>query len=293
MNLTSLNRVKNALGVTSTDSDAVLSRLISAASKRIAFYLRREDAIKLESRPQYFNPTRGQSIFRLKAYPVASIASVYSDSTGLYTGSQSLIAATDYLIGADNKTLWFNSTAGINNPLLQAFGGVYPKSLKVTYTGGLAVDGVSSTWTKTADVGGTLTVGYFILGAISGAVGKLTAAAAGTLSYENIYGVFQPLETITEYKELDNALSGGRSINDATGVVASLTACTAQSLAEAHPDLTEAAEMYVRHLFKNRDHMGNTLVSRDGETRPELRSDSVLTPEVRELADTYRNRHLG
>lgn len=295
MNLTSLNRVKNALGVTSTDSDAVLSRLVSAASNRIAFYLRREDGIQYGTHTEYFSPARGQSVFRLKAYPVASVTSVYTDSTGLYTGSQALVTSTDYLISEDTKTLRFATTASINNPLLNAFGGVYPKSLKVTYIGGLAADPVVSSWTKSADTGGSLTVGYFVLGATSGAVAKITATAAGTISLENMYGAFVA-ETITEYTALDNALSNGNGINNASGVTATLTACTAQSLAEAYPDLTEAAEMYVRYLWKNRDNFGNVLVSRDGESRTsraDLRSDAVMTPEVRELCDTYRNRYLG
>lgn len=295
MNLTSLNRVKNALGVTSTDSDAVLSRHIATASNRIAFYLRREDALKLESRVIYFNPARGAQVFRLPAYPATSITSVYTDSTGLYTGSQALVSSTDYLIGADGKTLWFNTTAAINNPLLQAFGGVYPKSLKVTYTGGLAADPVVSSWTKSADTGGSLTVGYFVLGATSGAVSRITAAAAGTISLENIYGIPVAGETITEYTALDNALSGGNGINNPSGVTASLTACTAQSLAEVAPDLVNGCEMYVRYLWKNADTFGNILVTRDGESRTsrsDNKNESILTPEVREIVDTYRNRFI-
>ena len=296
MNLTSLNRVKNALGVTSTDNDAALSRLVSTASNRIAFYLRRENAIQYTTYTEYFNPYRDQSVFRLKAYPVASITSIYTDSTGLYTGSQALVTSTDYIIGTDNKSVWFNHTAGINNPLLSpTYSGVYPKSLKVTYIGGIAADGVSSSWNKSADSGGTLAVANFIQGATSGAVGKITAMASGTISYESIYGVFQASETITEYSALDNSLSGGLGINNATGVTATLTANTALALAETAPDLTEGCEMYIRYLWRNKDTFGNITISRDGEnrsSRSDMATETSLTPEVRELVDTYRNRFV-
>lgn len=297
MNLTSLNRVKNALGVVSTDSDAALSRLVSTASNRIAFYLRREDAIQYTTYTEYFNPTRGQTVFRLRAYPVASITSIYTDSTGLYTGSQALVTSTDYIIGADNKTVWFKSLSGINNPLLYPAGFVvYPKSLKIIYIGGIAADGVSSSWTKSSDTGGTLAVGNYIQGTTSGAVGKITARAAGTISYESIYGIFQASETITEYSALDNSISGGLGINNATGVTATLTANTALSLAETSPDLTEACDMYIRYLWRNKDTFGNISISRDGEnrsSRSDMKTETSLTPEVREIVDTYRNRFIA
>lgn len=296
MNLTSLNRVKNALGVTSTDNDAALSRLVSTASNRIAFYLRREGAIQLTTYTEYFSPYRDQSVFRLKAYPVTSITSIYTDSTGLYNGSQALVASTDYIIGADNKTVWFNHTAGINNPLLSpTYAGVYPKSLKVTYIGGIAADGVTSSWTKSSDTGGTLAVSNYIQGSTSGAVGKITARASGTISYESIYGIFQAGETITEYSSLDNALQGGLGANNGTGVTATLTASTSLSLAETAPDLTEACEMYIRYLWRNKDTFGNITISRDGENRSsrlDMNTEVSLTPEVREIADTYRNRFI-
>ena len=296
MNLTSLNRVKNALGVTSTDNDAALSRLVSTASNRIAFYLRRESAIQLATYTEYFNPQLGQSVFRLKAYPVYSITSVYTDSTGLYTGSQTLVASTDYLVGSDGKSIWFTLAGSINNPLLWPTGRtVAPKSLRVIYIGGISADGVSSSWTKSADTGGTLAVNNFILGTTSGAVGKITARASGTISYESIYGVFVAAETITEYSALDNKLAGGQGINNATGVTATLTASTAVSLAETAPDLTQACEMYVHYLWRNKDTFGNITVSRDGEnrsSRSDMKTEVSLTPEVREIADTYRNRYV-
>lgn len=296
MNLTSLNRVKNALGVTSTDNDAALSRLVSTASNRIAFYLRREGAIQYSTYIEYFNPFRGQSIFRLKAYPVASITSIYTDSTGQYTGNQTLVTSTDYIIGTDGKSVSFYVTAGINNPLLlPTQSGVYAKSLKIAYIGGIAADGVSSSWTKSADTGGTLAVNGYIKGGTSGAVGRITARASGTISYESIYGIFEAGETITEYLALDNSLSGGLGINNATGVTATLTASTALSLAETAPDLTEACEMYIRYLWRNKDTFGNITISRDGEnrsSRSDMKTEVSLTPEVREIADTYRNRFI-
>jgi hypothetical protein len=297
MLLTSLNRVKNALGITTTDSDGNLSRLIASSSKRIEYFLKRENAIQLTTYTEYFNPYKGQSIFRLKAYPVSSIASVYTDSTGLYTGSQALVPSTDYVVGVDGKTLQFTTGSWVNNPFLYPFnGGVYPKSLRVIYIGGLAADPVVSSWTKSADTGGTLAVGNYVLGAISGAVSKITAQAAGTISYESIYGLPVATETITEYDSLDNSLSGGLGVSNPTGVTATLTASTSLSLCESYPDLSMACELYVRYLFKNIDQFGNITVSRDGETRSsrsDNTSNSSLTPEVRELCEAYVNRYQG
>lgn len=293
MNLTSLNRVKNALGITNTDSDGNLSRLIASSSKQIEYYLKRENAIQSTTYTEYFNPFRGQTVFRLKAYPVTSITSVYIDSTGLYTGSQTLVPSTGYIVGVDGKTL--HLTGGYSNSNAYPFNGVYPKSLRVIYIGGLASDPVISSWTKSSDSGGTLAVNNYIKGESSGAVSKITARGDGTISYESIYGL-HTAETITEYDSLDNSLSGGLGLSNPTGVTATLTAATSLSLAESYPDLTFACELYVRYLNKNIDQFGNITVSRDGETRSsraDNASNSSLTPEVRELCNAYINRYQG
>lgn len=291
MNFTSLNRVKNSLGVTSSDNDGAFIRLISTASNRISFYLRRENGIRLATYTEYFNPSLGQKIFRLNAYPITSITSIYTDSTGKYSGNQSLIPSTDYIIGSDNKTVIFNSY-----PIdgVFPFNGVYQKSLKITYIGGLASDGVLSQWTKSEDTGGTLSVGNYIKGNTSGAVGILRSVASGTVSYESIYGEFQA-ETITEYTTLDNSLSGSLGANNATGVTSTLTAATSLSLAEVAPDLVQGCEMYIHYLWRNKDTFGNITISRDGEnrsSRSDMATNTELTPEVREIVDTYRNRYI-
>lgn len=285
MNLTSLNRVKNALGITSQDNDPQLSRLVSTASNRIAFYLRRENAIRLTTYTEYLNPSLGQRVFRLKAYPISSITSIYTDTTGQYSGDEELVDSLDYIIGVDNKTIIFE---------VAPISGVYPKSLKVTYIGGIAADGVISSWTKSADTGGTLAVDNYIKGSSSGSVGKITARAAGTISYESIYGEFSG-ETITEYSSLDNSLSGGLGVNNPTGVTATLTASTSLSLAETAPDLSQGCEMYIHYLWRNKDTFGNITISRDGEnrsSRSDMATNTELTPEVREIVDTYRNRFI-
>jgi len=110
MDLTSLRRVKYSLGITKTDQDHILSRLVGSASKQIVYWLRRLDntgteAIKLQSRTEYIDPIAGQRVFYPRAYPVSSITSIYGDTTGLYTGSEVALTSTQYLIGADGRSI--------------------------------------------------------------------------------------------------------------------------------------------------------------------------------------------
>jgi len=294
MKLTSLNRVKNALGKTSTDEDGVFLRLIATASTQIAQYLRRLNSLALTSRTEFFDPYLGQRVFRTKAYPISTVTSVYTDTTGKYAGSETLIPSTDYILSGDLRTLHFSTDAEFNDALLvPPWTTVAPKSVRIVYTGGLAADPVISSWTKSAS---TFTVGNFIQGSTSRAVGKVTATASGTLSYESIYGVFEATETITEYSTLNNALQGGgvEGVGE-TSVTATLTAASSVSLAETYPDLAEACEMQVRYLYQNRNDLQNSAVSRDGESRAsraDLLSDFRFLPEIRAVLDTYVNRIL-
>lgn len=294
MNLTSLARVKNALGINTTNEDGTLSRLILSASNQITRWLKRADAIQLTSRTEYFSPTAGQMVVYPAAYPITSITSVYTDTTGAFTGDQTLIASTDYFIGEDGRSIVFKPGIIYSNGqgTVSRFA-VFPHSLRIIYTGGLAASAVNSSWTKSADAGGTLAVGNYIQGETTKSVGVITARASGTISYDCIFGAFEAGETITEYGTLINSKGGNTDLKAATNVTATLTAATSQSLAETYPDLVEACEMHVRYMRSNRDSFDNINVMQDGVSkisRSDMQRDYFSMPEVRALLDHHKNK---
>lgn len=294
MNLTSLARVKNALGINSTKEDGTIIRLILSASNQIERWLKRANSIQLTSRTEYFSPTAGQMVIYPAAYPITSITSIYTDSTGDFDGDETLVASTDYFIGEDGRSIVFKP--GIvysNSEGYDARFAVFPHSLRVIYTGGLSASAASSSWTKSADSGGTLAVGNYIQGATTKSLGFITARAAGTITYECIFGAFEAGETITEYGTLTNSKGGETELAAATGVTATLTAATATSLAESYPDLVEACEMHVRFMRSNRDSFDNLNVTQDGVSkisRSDIQRDYFSLPEIRSLLDHHKNK---
>jgi len=302
--LTSVDRVKNALGITTSSEDGLLSRLISTTSIRFAYYLKREDALELKARSEYISPYRGMRQFFLRAYPIVSVASLASDPFGAFTGNETIVPATNYLVNENlrevNLISWpvyYNDggmLTGAAYPEDLQPGGVRPRSIRVNYTGGLAASGTVSTWTKTMDTGGTVTVGNYIVGQSSGAVAKITAQASGTISYSNIYGIFTA-ENVVEYTALDNSLSQSLGPNNATGVNTNLLVATSVSLAELYPDLVEAAEMNVRYLRTNRTNFENIVSTINGDTRisrSDMKKDYSFLPEVRDILQTYMNNQI-
>jgi hypothetical protein len=294
MKLTSLNRVKNALGKTSAHEDGVFLRLIATASTQIGQHLRRLNSLQLTSRTEYFDPHLGQRVFRPKAYPIASVTSIHCDNSGKYSGSETLVPSTDYIVSGDSRAIHFTADGAYNDSLLiPPWASVAPKSVRIIYTGGLAADAVSSTWSKSAS---TFTAGRFIQGATSMAVGRIASTSSLSITYESIYGVFEAGETITEYATLNNALqSGGVEGAAPTPVTATLGAASSLSLAETYPDLVQACEMHVRYLYRNQDNFENIIVSKDGEnraSRADLKNVYGFLPEIVALLDTYQNKRL-
>ena len=290
MLLTSLERLKNSLGKTDGGSDSILSTALTIASGNVERYLRREGALEHKSYTQYFSPIAGQRSFSLPAYPVSSITSVYTDYTGKYTGSESVIDAVNYMLDADGKTLVFQFQPNCLNLYNWTPSG--QKSLRIIYVAGLASDPVKSIWTSSTTAG--MTPGKFIQGAISGAAAVIQAVGATSITYRSIFGVFQASETITEYTTLSNALQGG-GFATATGQTATLTTCTAQSLAEAYPALVGAVEMECQYLFANWKNFSNIRVSIEGvekTSRSDMRVEYKLTPEVREALDSFVDKRL-
>lgn len=294
MYLTSLARVKVALGIANDTEDGTLLRLIATASNRIAKWLKRENALQLTSRTEYHSPSAGQATLQLAAYPISSVTSVYTDSAGAWDGSQVLVASTDYIISEDGRRLIFINGIPFSNPARpNSQFTTFPKSVRVIYSGGLAAHGTDSTWVKSTDSGGTLTVGNYIQGETSQALGVIKARGATSITYECLYGVFEAGETITEYESIDITSGGYCEPKAATGVSATLTSASSVSLSESYPDLTTAAEMHVSFYRRNKDNFETISVVQDGMTRSsrsELAKDYFSLPEIRDLLDTYRNK---
>lgn len=294
MNLTSLARLKAYLGINHEKEDGVLLRLISTASSQIQKWLRRQDGIELKSRTQYFSPSAGQASITVDFYPIASITSIYLDSTGLWTGNQTLVPSTDYLISEDGRTIVFiNGLLYQNTPRPLSNFQVYPKSVRIIYTAGLATSPCNSAWTTSADSGGTMAEDNYIQGETSRALGKIIDRQAGTIEYECLYGVFEAGESIAEYDSIISEGGGECQPDGPTGVTATLTAATSVSLAESNTDLVTACEMHVRYYRSNRDNFENVNVIQDGVTRSsrsELGKDYFSLPEIRDILDTYKNK---
>lgn len=127
MALTTLANVKALKGITATDQDAEITRLITAAGEYVARYCRRtfeQDAALVE----YTSAKSGQTTLLLDRPPINSIASIYDDPLRAY-GATTLIAAANYVIE--------NAAAGLVRLDGVSFAeGV--NNVKVTYSGGYA-----------------------------------------------------------------------------------------------------------------------------------------------------------
>jgi len=294
MNLTSLARVKIALGISKDVEDGTLLRLIATASNRIAKWLKRENALQLTSRTEYHSPSVGQAAIQLLAYPISSVTSVYTDSTGAWDGSQVLVPSSDYIISEDGRRIIFINGILFSNPTRpNSQFATFPKSVRVIYTGGLAASGTESSWVKSTDTGGTLAVGNYIKGETSSALGLIKARASTTITYECLYGIFEAGETITEYSDITVTGGGFCEPTGATEVTATLTSSTSVSLAETYTDLTTACEMHVSYYRRNKESFENINVLQDGVTRSsrsDLQKDYFSLPETRDLLDTYKNK---
>lgn len=283
MLLTSLKRMKFTLNIQGTSNDAKLTQLISTVSKRIEHYCKR--AFKKMSYTQDFNPTPGQMVFRPKAYPIESITSLYSDPSGNYSGSQALIDSSSYLISDDQRTFIIKQITPSNHIHITEYGYsfAFPKSIRATYIGGLADHAVNEELTVSGG-SGTITVSTLTsaVGEDSGAVAYVktyTSAATEELVLENLYGEFEPGETIT--------------IGAATRVIVSKDNTI---LANDSIDLVTACELQVRYMWKNYDSFEMGSVSKDGQTsilKPSDKNvDYTFLTEVRDLLERFCNKVL-
>jgi hypothetical protein len=297
VDLTSLRRLKYALGIPNEDQDAVLTRVIGASSAAICRHLRRLDqddldGIQRRRRIEYFSPVPGELTFYPAAYPftAADIESLTVDAYGQYGGLEQAIASTSYVVTAGGRAIAIRMLPSLPAPWHSL--PTMPNALRLIYVGGLAEDPVVSTWTKGADVGGTGQAGNYWRGKTSRSVAYAKAWAAGTASLEVLSGAFLEDEDVEEFADWKFARSQGGPL-DPTGVTATLTTCTSRCLAESQIALVEGCEMQARFLHKNRDTLDTITVSTDGGTRvsrADLKNKYGLLPEIEWTLDQYLNK---
>jgi len=277
--LTSYERMRrylgNADGTALTDSayrKNLIVNLIMSVSKQIETFLNRN--LTITSYTEYFDVVKEKYIeYYTSAWPVTTLTSVYQSSSGEWDGTNET-EITDCYIGIKSDSVVL--------PIIPEILG--RKALRIIYTGGLAYNGTRSVLTIESSTG-TWTAGQYAKGGTSEAVGIIRASSATTLTVENLYGIFQADETVTEYTNEACSSSGDAS--------ATISAISQQSLAEAYPDIVRAAEMQVRYLWKHKDDIELTSTNRDstnsrreGGGAPPV--SGGLLPEVVGLLLPYR-----
>lgn len=259
-----------------TDSQYLKRELtdwMSSVTRSFEKYLNRSFLTKAYT--EYFDATPQKQRYYPRGTPISSITSAYYDMRGLYSGtSESQIDDdTGYIIGAESNSVYITNGFGFSNP----------KGLRLVYTGGFAYHGTRSTFVITT--GNAFTTNYFVLGNTSGAMGIVISRDTKTLVLDNLRGAFEAGETITEYTT--------ESADAATTVTDVIASITYQSLAEAYPDITIAAQMQIRYMFKHKDDFELVGSTRDATNlrrnneRPELR----FIAEVVNMLAPYRRMH--
>lgn len=276
LQLTSYDRMRryicNSAGEALTDTKAqkqAIVNWITAASKQIETYLNRNMAYTAYI--EYFDtPKETFQEFFVGAPPVSSLTDVYLDPDGEWDGDESEV--TDCFVGSNGDSVVL--------PIEPAALG--KRTHRVRYVGGMALYGTRSVFTISGS-SGTWTVGSFVYGGTSEAVGILKAATATSLTVEILYGIFQAGEALTEYSDEDLTTVGDAS--------ATLSAVAYPSLAEQYPDIVRAAEIQVRHYWKHKDDFEASSAQRDGtnqrygsERRP------ILLSEAMNLLAPYRRQ---
>lgn len=135
MDLTTTTRVENLILATGTPpawTTTAIGQLITEVSAAVERYLDRY-AQSGVSRTEYLDVEAGQRLFRLRAYPVASMTSVSFDPEQVF-GSDTVIDSGDYFSPLYNSSGVLRFPYDLNPPDTATL----PDCLKVVYTGGMA-----------------------------------------------------------------------------------------------------------------------------------------------------------
>lgn len=253
-----------------TENKRQLTMWLTAVSRRIEQYLDRE--LQIQSRTKYYDSIYNRTVYPMSAVPVTAITSVYYDSTGEFTGSETEL--TDNYIGQDGRSIVLDYP---QSPV--------PRSLRFIYTGGLAYHGVNSTFVITGE-SGTWTADKFAVGQTSGARGiyksQETVASVTTYTIENLWGIFEAGEVIQEWDSED---AKGSSDGEAT-----ISSITTQSLAEAYGDIVTATEAEIRYMWKHKMDFENESTLQNQTTRRKFDRQNLyqLQLEAMSLLASYK-----
>lgn len=248
-----------------------ITNWIAAVSMAIENYCGRR--FHIESRTEYFTVDYDVRRYYVDAPPISTITSVYEDSSGLFDGSTES-ELSDY----------FTDEHGQAIVLDQSLEYISPKAVRVIYTGGLAYHGTRTT--LVVDDCSAFTADNYVIGATSGATGIVVSAATTALVVENLFGVFEASETLTEYSDEEG--------NSATGESCVVASISQQSLAEAYPDIVMACEMQVRFMRQHQYDYENQGRVQDGTTLRRSPTSRILSlePEVVAMIEHYKRTIL-
>jgi hypothetical protein len=214
---------------------------------------------------EYFDVRFHTDEFYPKHIPVVSITDVYVDMLGMWDGRESLLSSISYHPGINGNSI----------KLIFARPFESKKGLRATYTGGLALDAVQSVY-ATTQTSGPFTVGKFIHGETSEAIGIVRAQTSTSLTIEVLYGSFVLGETVSQW-----ATEDGKGSETPT---ASLDTATSLSLAEAYPEIVRGVELQLRYMWKNKDRFEQATVNKDGMSTRRWRGayfdEAQMQPEV-------------
>jgi hypothetical protein len=127
--LTTLERVKEELGITGSSDDARLSRLITASSAAVATYLNRVLAREIVSETIRFDDYECREEIVLQRSPIAAVTSAAEDGT--------TVDSDEYEIDADSGIIYRLDAAGYRYVWFAC------KSLVVVYSAGWVLPGNS------------------------------------------------------------------------------------------------------------------------------------------------------
>ena len=139
MNLTTLARVKTAIGIDSsvTTDDSQLSQIIAEVSAGMEQSMQR--LVEAKSRTEVVPLSWPSLLLMLPAYPVTSVSSVKCSPTQEFSGVTAMTAASDYVLDDAAGVLrllaqpTYLRREGVGRPL-------HPTFFQVTFTGGMAAD---------------------------------------------------------------------------------------------------------------------------------------------------------
>jgi len=237
---------------------------ITGISASIESHLNRN--IESKARTEYFDIVPGQVQFFVSSYPISTLTSMKTDSTSLFSGSET--TETNIFTGPNNDSVV------LDTPSTPAI-----KGLQVVYTGGMASHGTQSQFILSTEAGTVIAVGNYVMGGNSRAVGYVISKVSTAITIEVLYGRFIVDETITPSTTED-----GDAITGASAVLASREV---ESLAESNPDIVLACEIELMYGERHKTDLENGGTSKGQTNRADYTQDYDLQPQVRKILEKY------